>query len=101
MDPKESAEIIIDHVINGIEILAGTRTSIDLPAARLYTHAPMSIPVQVVSGKKSGPRLFLSAAIHGDEASANIKNVESKGPGTDLLMEIAGKKKEKKNYIPY
>ena len=54
-------------VINGIEILAGTRTSIDLPAARLYTHAPMSIPVQVVSGKKSGPRLFLSAAIHGDE----------------------------------
>lgn len=54
-------------VINGIEILAGTRTTIDLPAARLYTHAPMSIPVQVVSGKKSGPRLFLSAAIHGDE----------------------------------
>lgn len=53
--------------INGIEILAGTRTTIDLPAARLYTHAPMSIPVQVISGKKSGPRLFLSAAIHGDE----------------------------------
>lgn len=54
-------------VINGITINAGTRTTIDLPAARLYTHAPMSIPVQVVSGKKSGPRLFLSAAIHGDE----------------------------------
>ncbi len=54
-------------VINGIEILAGTRATIDLPAARLYTHAPMSIRVQVVSGKKSGPRLFLSATIHGDE----------------------------------
>ena len=54
-------------VINGITINACTRTTIDLPAARLYTHAPMSIPVQVVSGKKSGPRLFLSAAIHGDE----------------------------------
>ena len=54
-------------VINGITITAGSRTTIDLPIARLYTHAPMSIPVQVISGKKSGPRLFLSAAIHGDE----------------------------------
>ncbi len=56
-----------DLVINGINIKPGTRTTIDLPAARLYTHAPMSIPVHVISGKKSGPRLFLSAAIHGDE----------------------------------
>jgi len=54
-------------VINGTKITAGMRTTIDLPAGRLYTHAPMSIPVHVISGKKSGPRLFLSAAIHGDE----------------------------------
>ncbi|MDH3354674.1 MAG: succinylglutamate desuccinylase/aspartoacylase family protein [Chromatiales bacterium] len=54
-------------IINGIEIKAGTRATIDLPAARLYTHVPMTIPVHVISGKKSGPRLFLSAAIHGDE----------------------------------
>lgn len=53
--------------INGIAIKAGTRTTIDLPTGRMYTHAPMSIPVHVVRGKKSGPRLFLSAAIHGDE----------------------------------
>jgi len=54
-------------IINGVEITPGTRTTIDLPAARLYTHTPMTIPVQVVSGKKPGPRLFISAAIHGDE----------------------------------
>jgi len=54
-------------IINGVTIARGTRTTIDLPAGRLYTHAPMTIPVQVVAGKKSGPRLFLSAAIHGDE----------------------------------
>ncbi|MDF1818355.1 MAG: succinylglutamate desuccinylase/aspartoacylase family protein [Immundisolibacteraceae bacterium] len=54
-------------VINGVTIDRGTRTTIDLPAGRLYTHAPMTIPVQVVAGKKPGPRLFLSAAIHGDE----------------------------------
>jgi len=54
-------------IINDVTIKAGTRTTIDLPAGRLYTHAPVTIPVHVISGKKSGPRLFVSAAIHGDE----------------------------------
>jgi predicted deacylase len=54
-------------VINGITISRGSRTTIDLPAGRLYTHAPMNMPVHVISGKRSGPRLFVSAAIHGDE----------------------------------
>lgn len=53
--------------INGCEILPGNRTTVDLPAGRLYTHAPVTIPVHVISGKMDGPRLFLSAAIHGDE----------------------------------
>ena len=53
--------------INGTSIKAGTRTTIDLPFGRMYTHAPMSIPIHIVNGKKSGPCLFLSAAIHGDE----------------------------------
>lgn len=53
--------------INGITVPRGTRMSIDIPAGRLYTHAPMTIPVHVVSGKRPGPRLFISAAIHGDE----------------------------------
>ncbi|MBT8118108.1 MAG: succinylglutamate desuccinylase/aspartoacylase family protein [Gammaproteobacteria bacterium] len=53
--------------INGVTIKPGTRISIDLPTGRLYTHTPMTVPVHVVSGKKAGPRLFISAAIHGDE----------------------------------
>lgn len=53
--------------INGIVVNPGTRTTVDLPFGRMYTHSPMSIPVQIINGKKSGPRLFLSAAIHGDE----------------------------------
>lgn len=56
-----------DFIINGISIKPGTRTTVELPAGRLYTQAPMSIPVHVIRGKKSGPRLFISAAIHGDE----------------------------------
>ena len=53
--------------INGCTVAPGSRTTVDLPAGKLYTHAPMSIPVHVVSGKSDGPRLFISAAIHGDE----------------------------------
>ena len=53
--------------INGITVKPGTRVSIDLPTGRLYTHTPLTVPVQVVSGKHAGPRLFISAAIHGDE----------------------------------
>lgn len=53
--------------INGITVKPGTRVSIDLPTGRLYTHTPITVPVHVVSGKKAGPRLFISAAIHGDE----------------------------------
>ncbi|MCW8852640.1 MAG: succinylglutamate desuccinylase/aspartoacylase family protein [Gammaproteobacteria bacterium] len=53
--------------INGITVKPGTRVSIDLPTGRLYTHTPLTVPVHVVSGKNAGPRLFISAAIHGDE----------------------------------
>ncbi len=53
--------------INGVTIAPGTRTTIDLPAGKLYTHAPMAIPVHVVRGKRDGPTLFVCAAIHGDE----------------------------------
>ena len=53
--------------INGLTVKPGTRVSIDLPTGRLYTHTPLTVPVHVVSGKNAGPRLFISAAIHGDE----------------------------------
>lgn len=45
----------------------GERQTIDLTVARLYTHTEMHLPIQVVHGKRSGPRLFVCAAIHGDE----------------------------------
>jgi len=53
--------------INGVTIPPGQNLTIDLPVARLYTHTPMTMPVHVINGKKAGPRLFVSAAIHGDE----------------------------------
>ena len=53
--------------INGEVISPGTRTTIGLPLPKLYTHTPISMPVHVIRGNKEGPRLFVCAALHGDE----------------------------------
>ena len=53
--------------IAGIVVAPGSRKTLELPVASLYSHAPMTLPVQVVCGKHEGPRLFVSAALHGDE----------------------------------
>ena len=54
-------------IINGREITPGLRLTLELPLPPLYTHTPVTMPVHIVRGKKDGPRLFVSAAIHGDE----------------------------------
>ncbi len=53
--------------IGGVEIAPGTQQTIHLPVAPLYTQTEMAVPVRVIRGKKDGPRLFVCAAIHGDE----------------------------------
>ena len=53
--------------INGISIKPGDSATLELPVAKLYTHSPISIPIHVINGKRAGPKLFISAAIHGDE----------------------------------
>jgi uncharacterized protein len=54
-------------VIGGREVLPGERANIEIPVAPTYTHDTLSISVQVVRGKLPGPKLFVCAAIHGDE----------------------------------
>lgn len=53
--------------IGGERVPAGQRRTIHLPLGHLYTHNPITMPVQVVHGRRDGPRLFVSAAVHGDE----------------------------------
>lgn len=50
-----------------MRVAPGARATIDVPIAKLYTHTPLAMPVQVIHGRRAGPRLFLCAAIHGDE----------------------------------
>lgn len=53
--------------IGNKEIVPGERVTVDLPLPKLYTHTELTMPVRIVSGRRSGPRLFISAALHGDE----------------------------------
>ncbi len=53
--------------LNGIVVPPGTRRTISIPVARRYTAGEVSLPVSVIHGRRPGPRLFVSAAIHGDE----------------------------------
>lgn len=48
-------------------IAPGTRRTVNLPVATLATHTPMDLPIRVVHGRRPGPALLLSAALHGDE----------------------------------
>lgn len=51
-------------------IAPGARVQIDVPVARLYTHAPLHIPVEVVHGRQAGPVLLVCGGIHGDEINS-------------------------------
>ena len=56
-----------DLTIGGITVPAGHRMGVALPVAMLHTHVPVDMPVWVINGRREGPRLFVSAALHGDE----------------------------------
>lgn len=53
--------------IGGQTLPPGSRGEVDLPLAGLYTHTPVTMPVQIVHGRNPGPVVFVSAAVHGDE----------------------------------
>ena len=74
--------------IGGTSVKAGTRDVVDLELPKLSSQALMSLPVHVVHGRKEGPVVFISAAIHGDELNGVeiIRRVLS----TKLLNRISG-----------
>ncbi|MBT4739945.1 MAG: succinylglutamate desuccinylase/aspartoacylase family protein [Rhodospirillaceae bacterium] len=51
----------------GETVKPGSRASISLALPNLSTYTPMAMPVHIVHGRKDGPVLFISAAVHGDE----------------------------------
>lgn len=49
------------------EIPAGERRIVDLPISMMSDHTPATLSVKVIHGRRPGPTLFVSAAVHGDE----------------------------------
>ncbi|HEX4872200.1 MAG TPA: succinylglutamate desuccinylase/aspartoacylase family protein [Nevskiaceae bacterium] len=56
-----------EPVLQRLSLAAGERRTVNLHVADLYTRAPVQLPVIVQEGRASGPTLFVSAALHGDE----------------------------------
>lgn len=53
--------------IGDLEVQPGRKAQVELPVARVFTGTELSLPVVVVHGRRPGTRLWLDAAIHGDE----------------------------------
>ena len=53
--------------IAGEKIRAGASQTVHLPVSILPDHTPVTLSVQVHHGKRAGPTMFVSAAVHGDE----------------------------------
>ena len=62
MPPRRSS-----FQLGSTRIAAGERVTVDLPLSVLSNHTPMTLPVHVVHGRREGPTIFVSAAVHGDE----------------------------------
>ena len=53
--------------IAGQQIAAGSVKMVNLPVSILPDHTPVTLSVEVHHGKREGPTMFVSAAVHGDE----------------------------------
>lgn len=62
-DPRNNDPVTVGDVT----VPPGRRARIELPFAKVPTGSEEALPVAVINGRSSGPRIWLSAAIHGDE----------------------------------
>jgi len=53
--------------IGGVRVPRNATRDIHLKVSERYTGDPISLPIRVIRGKAGGPRLFVTAAVHGDE----------------------------------
>ncbi len=55
--------------VGGTEVRRGQRVVVNLQVSTLLNHQAVYMPVHVIRGNAPGPRLFVSAALHGDEVN--------------------------------
>ncbi|OSP54678.1 succinylglutamate desuccinylase/aspartoacylase family protein [Pseudoruegeria sp. SK021] len=67
-------------------VAPGARRTVELPVSVLSDHTPVSISVHVVHGRRPGPTMFVSAAVHGDEViGVEIARRLMRAPSLDNL----------------
>jgi predicted deacylase len=85
-----------NFVIDGNEVTPGSKKIILFSAPNINMQVKIDIPVHVFHGKRSGPKLFIVSAIHGDELDSieivrrvheqiNLKNLH----GTIVTLPVA------------
>ena len=48
-------------------VAPGRRETVDLPVSAFSKHTPVTLPVHVLHGERTGPAFFISGCVHGDE----------------------------------
>ncbi len=81
-------------VIAGVNIPKGKEIKVNLELPKLY-NTPTHLPIRVIRGKRNGPTVFISAAIHGDELNGieiirrvRKLNILKRLKGTVILVPI-------------
>lgn len=59
--------MVAPFTLAGTNVAPGQRKVLQLALAQLYTQSPLTVPLEILHGKKPGPVLLICAAIHGDE----------------------------------
>lgn len=62
-----SSPSVAPLLIAGREIMPGETQDVHIPIARWFDYTPQHITLRVIRGRRPGPTLLISAAIHGDE----------------------------------
>jgi len=81
-------------ILAGVEIEKGSTTVVNIELPKLY-QTPTNLPIRVIRGKRKGPTIFISAAIHGDELNGieiirrfRKLNILKRVKGTIILIPI-------------
>ena len=56
-----------DFIIADQAVRPGTSADVSMPISELSSGTPVALNLRIVHGRKAGPVIFVSAAIHGDE----------------------------------
>ena len=78
--PRAGADLSESITIAGEVIAPCQQKRLEIPVARLPIHTMLNLPVTVLNGCRPGPRVWLSAALHGDELN-----------GMEVIRQVLGR----------